>query len=94
MSAIMLKEKSKFNFKFFDKFNNCISTIIKNYRNLLNIALNNRRKVFSIFAVLLLATYGLFKIVPQSFIPIEDPAYFSVMVQAPEGSSLEETHRR
>ena len=93
MSAIMLKEKSKFNFKFFDKFNNCISTIIKNYRNLLNIALNNRRKVFSIFAVLLLATYGLFKIVPQSFIPIEDQAYFSVIVQAPEGSSLEETQR-
>ena len=93
MSAIMLKEKSKFNFKFFDKFNNLIAATIEKYKNLLNIALNNRKKVFIVFGVLILTTYGLFKIVPQSFIPIEDQAYFSVMVQAPEGSSLEETQR-
>lgn len=93
MSAIMLKEKSKFNFKFFDKFNNLISIIIQKYKTLLNIVLNNSRKVFVVFGILLAATFCLFKIVPQSFIPIEDQAYFSVMVQAPEGSSLEETQR-
>ena len=43
------------------------------------------------FYTLLILTLVLFKIVPQSFIPIEDQAYFSVVIQAPDGVSLNET---
>ena len=43
--------------------------------------------------MLLAATVLLFKIVPQSFVPTEDQSYFTVMLQAPEGYSLENTRK-
>ncbi len=91
MSAILLKNKPRKTLKFFEMFNNWLSNIIAKYRVLLNNVLNNRKKVFIGFYTLLILTLVLFKIVPQSFIPIEDQAYFSVVIQAPDGVSLNET---
>lgn len=93
MSAIFLKEKSSMHFKFFDIFNDFLSKVIAKYKIWLNVVLNNKKKVFVIFYLLLALTFVLFKIVPQSFIPIEDQAYFITMIQTPEGTSLDETQK-
>ena len=47
--------------------------------------------VLLVFAGLVFATYVMFKIVPTGFVPSEDEGYFMVMLQAPEGTSLDRT---
>ena len=47
--------------------------------------------VLLIFVGLLFATYTMFKMVPTGFVPAEDQGYFMVMLQTPEGTSLERT---
>lgn len=93
MSAILLKNKPRKTLRIFEMFNTWLSNIIAKYKILLNNILNNRRKVFIGFYILLGLTLLLFKVVPQSFIPIEDQAYFMIMVQAPDGNSLNETKK-
>ena len=44
-----------------------------------------------VFAGLLGATYYVYSVVPQAFVPEEDPGYFISIVQAPPGASLEYT---
>ena len=43
------------------------------------------------FAVMLFGTYSLWERVPSTFLPVEDQGYFFVVVQGPDGSSLERT---
>lgn len=93
MSALLLKEKPDKILKIFRKFNIFMKKTIIKYKKVLNTVLNNRKKVFIIFYCLLGITLVLFKVVPQSFIPIEDQAYFSIMIQAPEGTSLNQTQK-
>lgn len=91
MSAILLKEKKDKVLKIFRLFNIFMKKTRFKYKKVLNTVLNNKKRVYTIFYCLLGITLILFKVVPQSFIPIEDQAYFSVMVQAPEGTSLNQT---
>lgn len=90
MTARLLTIESSTN-KLFEKFNILFDELIKKYHEILLKVIRNSRKVIVVFVVLLLLTGILFKIVPNSFIPIEDQAYFTVMIQAPEGISLNKT---
>ncbi|MBW2708070.1 MAG: multidrug efflux RND transporter permease subunit [Deltaproteobacteria bacterium] len=47
--------------------------------------------ILLIFVGLVFATYTMFKIVPTGFVPSEDQGYFLVMLQSPEGASLDRT---
>ena len=44
-----------------------------------------------VFALLVAGAYGLSRAVPTTFLPVEDQGYFFVVVQAPDGASLERT---
>lgn len=70
--------------RFFDwtqtRYTGAVLAIIK--RSLLAVTL---------FAVLLVAIAGFFKIVPSSFLPEEDQGYFITVVQLPDGASLTRT---
>jgi multidrug efflux pump len=50
-----------------------------------------RAAVFAVYAVLLVATGLMFRIVPPGFIPTQDKLYLIAGVKTPEGSSIERT---
>jgi len=46
-----------------------------------------------VFGILLWATFSLFKIMPTAFVPQEDQGYFMVVINLPQGASLDRTTR-
>jgi HAE1 family hydrophobic/amphiphilic exporter-1 len=50
-----------------------------------------RWAVVALFLAGLVATLGMYRIVPQALVPEEDPGYFITVVQAPGGASLQYT---
>jgi hydrophobe/amphiphile efflux-1 (HAE1) family protein len=52
-----------------------------------------RGSVLAVYAVLLLATWGMFHVVPGGFIPAQDKQYLVGIVQLPDAASLDRTER-
>jgi HAE1 family hydrophobic/amphiphilic exporter-1 len=50
-----------------------------------------RWAVVLVFIAGLVATYGMYRLVPRALVPEEDPGYFITVVQAPAGASLQYT---
>lgn len=95
LSALFLrshKEKKKEG-KFFEVVNNIIKAAREGYRKLLFLAFRRQTIVMIGFLVSIGAILFLYKIIPQSFVPVEDRGYFIVSVQGPSGSSLDHTSR-
>ena len=63
------------------------------YRRALPWNIGHRRWVLAAFAVLLVATVAMLKIVPTGFVPDEDQGYFVVVAQGPPGVSLQYTDK-
>ena len=57
----------------------------------LRVLIRMRYAVALLFVVLLAATYWVYNRVPTGFVPDEDQGYIFVIVQAPQGASLEYT---
>jgi HAE1 family hydrophobic/amphiphilic exporter-1 len=89
LSARLLGRESESGFIFFRWFNHGLKRFRDWYARQLPRAFRYRWPVAGAFAVALAATAILFWITPQSFIPDEDQGYFIVLLQAPEGTSLE-----
>jgi HAE1 family hydrophobic/amphiphilic exporter-1 len=68
-----------------------IDTGTERYVHVVKGALARRPLMLGLFAVGLLAVWGLFKVVPSAFVPDEDEGYFITVIQAPAGASLEYT---
>ena len=49
------------------------------------------RRVLSSFGVVLIAILLIHRIIPTSFLPIEDQGYFKIELELPEGATLERT---
>ena len=47
--------------------------------------------ILALFVVVLGATYYLSQRIPSSFLPVEDQGYFFVVIQLPDGASLQRT---
>jgi hydrophobic/amphiphilic exporter-1 (mainly G- bacteria), HAE1 family len=75
----------------FRAFDQGFDAIRRGYTRALRGAIRFRALTLLVFLSLLGATGWLFLHVPQAFIPDEDQGYFIVIVQGPEGSSLEVT---
>ena len=58
------------------------------YDRVLAFALAHRRGVTLLFALLLATTAVLFRVLPQTFLPIEDRGRFITVIRAPEGSTI------
>ncbi len=91
LSALWLKEGDEGGGKFFKPINWVIDGCRNLYTSTLAVVLKLKPLVLVLFALLLGATYWLSKTVPTAFIPNEDVGYFIVIVQAPEGVSLNYT---
>jgi multidrug efflux pump len=68
--------------------NTRIDAIRDAYDRVLGAALARRRGVAVGFVVLLAAAGGLFRSLPQTFLPVEDRGRFITIIRAPEGSTV------
>jgi HAE1 family hydrophobic/amphiphilic exporter-1 len=74
---------------FFAGFNRLVERTTARYARTVRWALTHRMVMAAIFVIGLLATWGIYRMVPSAFVPAEDEGYFMVLVQAPAGASLE-----
>src|SRR5215204_5745244 len=91
LSALLLDRESHHKNRFFSWFERGITGGTNAYVKGLHAGMRWRWAVVLVFVLTLGATYWIYQIVPQSFVPEEDQGYFLIQVQAPAGASLEYT---
>ena len=97
LCALMLKnphhEKKKSNLltRFFDGFNRSYDKLSDGYKYLLGIIANRRVVTVLVLGAFCVATWGVGKVLPTSFIPTEDQGTIYVNVTTPAGATLERT---
>jgi multidrug efflux pump len=75
----------------FKPFNRFFNTSSHKYQGSISKILGKRGAVFAVYALLLVGTGLMFKVVPGGFIPEQDKLYLIGGVKLPEGSSLART---
>jgi multidrug efflux pump len=75
----------------FTPFNRFFRKNSERYQGAVGRSLGRRGRVFAVYAVLVIATAGVFSWVPRGFIPIQDKLYLIAGVKMPEGASIERT---
>ena len=53
--------------------------------------IKNPRRLMSAFGLVLVAIFIIHRLVPTSFLPVEDQGYFKIELELPEGATLERT---
>ena len=91
LSALLLDRESHHKGRFFTLFERIITAGTHVYVTILRGCLRWRWAVVVMFVGTLGLTWWVYRIVPQAFIPEEDPGYFIIQVQGPAGASLEYT---
>jgi HAE1 family hydrophobic/amphiphilic exporter-1 len=94
LSAIFLgHHRERVQGRFFRAFNHVVNTGTHWYQASVRAVLGGawRYAAFAAFLGALLGTYWLYQKVPRGFIPEDDEGYLIVVVQAPQGASLEYT---
>lgn len=92
LSAIFLghhRERAKG--AFFRAFNDVFKAGSNFYTSAVHAAARWKAVTLTVFALTLFAVYSLYTHVPRGFIPEEDQGYLMVLVQAPQGASLDYT---
>ncbi|MFG6179173.1 efflux RND transporter permease subunit [Halomonas sp. THAF12] len=75
----------------FRPFNRFFASSSSRYQGAVSRSLHRRGAVFLVYALLLVATGMMFKMVPPGFIPTQDKQYLIAGVKLPEGASLSRT---
>jgi len=92
LSAIFLgHHRQRAQGAFFRAFNKVVETGTKAYQNTVRGVLNWKFAAALAFLATLGLTYWVYQRVPRSFIPEEDQGWFMVIVNAPQGASLDYT---
>ncbi|MBA4850770.1 efflux RND transporter permease subunit [Emticicia sp. BO119] len=97
LCALMLKnphtevKKTNLLTRFFDKFNQGYDKLSDKYKSLLRLIANRRLVTVLVLVVFSIATWGVGRILPTSFIPTEDQGTIYVNVTTPVGATLERT---
>ncbi|MBN9246483.1 MAG: efflux RND transporter permease subunit, partial [Hyphomicrobium sp.] len=91
LAAVFLRHREPAKFILFRWFNAGFDRISHGYANLVRFLIRIRWAMLFFFAVILGATYLIAQRVPSTFLPVEDQGYFFVVVQLPDGASLERT---
>lgn len=55
--------------------------------------LTHKKSALAVYAVLLVATWGLFQLVPPGFVPTQDKQYLVSFAQLPDGATLDRTEK-
>ncbi len=91
LSALLLRHNGHKKNPLFRGFNTLVKSGTAGYTSLLRKVEHSKTPVFIVFVIGLALTYFLYKRVPTSFVPDEDQGYFIVIVQTPDGASLQYT---
>ncbi|MEO8200454.1 MAG: multidrug efflux RND transporter permease subunit [Gemmatimonadota bacterium] len=92
LCAILLKEANDTHTTgFFGAFNRGFARVTNRYHGAVDGVLGRPPIWIGVFAVLLVLGFVVYKRVPSAFIPTEDKGYFAIVVQLPDGSSLQRT---
>ncbi|MDX1918687.1 MAG: multidrug efflux RND transporter permease subunit [Candidatus Caenarcaniphilales bacterium] len=95
MSALLIESdhEAARKFRIFQLFNDALTWLRNNFRNLLGKALKAQNLMLGVFGICLVGMVFLYRVVPSGFIPSEDVGYFFVIFQTPEGTSLSSTSK-
>ncbi len=93
LSARLLGRSHGAKGRFFTGMDRAIKGVTERYTGALRASLRHRRIALALFAAGLGASYLLLRVVPRGFVPDEDQGWGMVLVQAPEGASLDYTRK-
>jgi HAE1 family hydrophobic/amphiphilic exporter-1 len=79
--------------RFFTGFDRVIGGATERYRASLRQTFGRRAWALGLFAAGILLSVAVYQVVPRAFVPDEDQGWGMIIVQAPEGASLEYTRR-
>ncbi|MBB4201125.1 hydrophobe/amphiphile efflux-1 family RND transporter [Rhodoblastus sphagnicola] len=91
LAAVFLKHRPSGEFILFRWFNAGFERMQHAYSRLVRQLIRLRWAVLALFAVAVAATVLIWKTIPSTFLPVEDQGYFFVVIQLPDGASLERT---
>ena len=75
----------------FRRINEWLAIGTHKYVGLIKHIVKHPRRVLSTFGMVLIAILLIHRIIPTSFLPIEDQGYFKIELELPEGATLERT---
>ncbi|WER48621.1 efflux RND transporter permease subunit [Cupriavidus sp. WKF15] len=76
---------------FFARFNRFFGRSSDNYGRGVKGVIRRKGSVFGVYAVMLLATWGIFQMVPKGFVPAQDKQYLVSFAKLPDGATLDRT---
>ncbi|MDY6945287.1 MAG: efflux RND transporter permease subunit [Pseudomonadota bacterium] len=79
--------------RFFRAFNSFFHRSGDKYVGGVRGVLAHKGMTMGVFALLLVATYGLFQVTPKGFIPVQDKQYLITLIQLPNAASLNRTEQ-
>ncbi|TGV23089.1 multidrug efflux RND transporter permease subunit [Mesorhizobium sp. M4B.F.Ca.ET.143.01.1.1] len=91
LSAAFLRHRGETQFFLFRWFNAGFDWLSHAYAHGVRILIRLRWIMLGLFAAGLVATYFVWQKLPSTFLPVEDQGYFFVVIQLPDGASLERT---
>ncbi|MBN3807940.1 multidrug efflux RND transporter permease subunit [Paraburkholderia sp. Ac-20347] len=91
LAAILLKPGEHKKNRFFRWFNEKFDKITNGYGSWVQTAIRRVMLSIGLIVVMLIATGGLFKTIPSSFLPVEDQGYLLGAVVLPDAASLDRT---
>jgi hydrophobic/amphiphilic exporter-1 (mainly G- bacteria), HAE1 family len=91
LCAVLLRRERPPPFLPFRKFNEGFEWTRHKYADAVRHLIGWRWLALAVFAGGLVVTYGLYRMLPSTFLPAEDAGYFFVITQLPNGASLQRT---
>jgi HAE1 family hydrophobic/amphiphilic exporter-1 len=91
LSAAFLRYRGESHFFLFRWFNAGFDWLSHAYANSIRGLIRLRWALLVVFVAALGAIYVMFERIPSTFLPVEDQGYFFVVLQLPDGASLERT---
>ena len=93
MCSLILKPDNGKKNIVFRKINHWLNVGNNKYVSIITRVIRNPRRVLSAFGVVLIGILLLHRIIPTSFLPVEDQGYFKIELELPEGATLERTRQ-
>jgi len=91
LAAIFLAGSHRQKWWVLRKFDQGVAALTRGYQRLLHHVLDHKFLMAMLFLAGLGLTYFVFRRVPAGFVPDEDQGYFLIVIQGPQGASLEYT---
>ncbi len=91
LSAAFLRHRPAREFILFRWFNAGFARLQHGYARLVRTLIRLRWGALAVFAAGLYATFAIWDGIPSTFLPVEDQGYFFVVIQLPDGASLQRT---